>query len=125
MIALDASALLAFLFREPGHERVADALATSCVSTVNLSEVLARFVRDGHDPSDLPTRLAGAGVRLVSFGLDHAAVAAELFPATRPLGLSLGDRACLALARSRGIPAMTTDRAWRRLDIGVEIIVVR
>ncbi len=52
MIALDASALLAFLFREDGHERVAAAIGASCLSTVNLTEVLGRFVRDGHDEID-------------------------------------------------------------------------
>lgn len=125
MIALDASALLAFLFRENGQERVAGILGESCLSTVNLSEVLARFLRDGHDPSELPRRLTAAGVEIVPFQQDDAALAARLYAATRPLGLSLGDRACLALAMARGIPAMTADRAWGRLDVDIEIVVVR
>jgi len=58
MIALDASALLAFLFREAGHERVGALIDDACLSAVNLSEVIARFVRDGHDPPAPPSRLS-------------------------------------------------------------------
>jgi len=50
MIALDSSALLAYMFREAGHEIVAEKIGESCISTVNLSEVISRFARDGHDP---------------------------------------------------------------------------
>ena len=58
MMVLDASALLAFLFREPGHDMVAEAMASACISTVNLSEALGRFARDGHDPEPLWRRLS-------------------------------------------------------------------
>ena len=123
MIALDASALLAFLFAEAGHEQVAGVVDDCCLSTVNLSEVLARFVRDGHDAAAVLEQLAGAGIELVPFLAEDAALAAMLEPATRAAGLSLGDRACLALALSRGIPAMTADRAWARIGAEVEIEV--
>jgi PIN domain nuclease of toxin-antitoxin system len=125
MIALDASALLAFLMREEGEAEVARELSRCCISSVNLSEVLARFARDGHDPVEVAGRLAALPVEVVPFGRDLAVVAAALAPRTAKLGLSLGDRACLALALSRRIPALTADRAWCRLRIGVEIRVVR
>lgn len=125
MIALDASALLAFLFREPGHERVAEALGEACISAVNLSEVLGRFARDGHDPLKVLAQIRISPLEIVPFGSDHAALAASLVPLVRNKGLSLGDRACLALAASRGIPALTADRSWADVDVGVVVGLIR
>ena len=125
MIALDASALLAFLFREPGHERVAEVLGDACISAVNLSEVLGRFARDGHDPLMVLARIRTSPLEIVPFGSDHAALAAALLPRVRTKGLSLGDRACLALAASRGIPALTADRSWSGVDVDVVVELVR
>lgn len=125
MIALDASALLALLFEESGHEQVAAAIAECCLSTVNLAEVLGRFARDGHDCEAVRLRIQSLPIEVVPFGAADASAAARLLPATRSLGLSLGDRACLALARSRGIPAMTSDRTWAQLrldDVLVRVI---
>lgn len=125
-VVLDASALLAFLFREDGCDRVAPLLARACVSAVNLSEVLGRFARQGCDPRVALARLhAATRLELVPFDRVQAAVTAALIPVTAHLGLSLGDRACLALAMCRKLPAVTADREWARLDIGVEIQVIR
>jgi PIN domain nuclease of toxin-antitoxin system len=125
MIAIDASALLAFLFRERGHERVGAVIETACLSAVNLSEVIGRFVRDGHDARTVMQRLTSTTIEIVPFTTADAALAASLVMQTRALGLSLGDRACLALALARRIPAVTADRAWARLHIGIDIQVVR
>ena len=125
MIALDASALLAFLFREAGHEAVAEVIDESCISTVNLSEVIGRFVRDGHDGHLVRLRLKASAIELVPFSAEDAALAAVLLPCTRPLGLSLGDRACLALGAARGIPVMTADRVWKDVDCGVTVNLIR
>jgi PIN domain nuclease of toxin-antitoxin system len=125
MIALDASAFLAFLFRERGHERVAAILNRACLSTVNLAEVVGRFVLDGHNPESVLQRLSFSPLEIVPFGQTDAAVAASLLPQTRPLGLSLGDRACLGLAITRRIPALTADRSWLKLDLSVKIEVIR
>ena len=125
MIALDASALLAFLFREAGHEQVGSLIEDSCLSAVNLSEVIARFVRDGHDAPTVLHRLTSTTIEIIPFATADAALAASLVPETRRLGLSLGDRACLTLALTRKIPAVTADRTWARLQIGVDIQVVR
>lgn len=125
MIALDASALLAFLFRERGSDRVAPHVDESCLSAVNLSEVIGRFVRDGHDHRVVLERILATSIEIVPFGRSEAALAASLIPATRALGLSLGDRACLALAMKRDIPALTADRTWSRLSLDLEIEVVR
>ena len=111
MIALDASALLAFLYREKGEERVAAVADEACISAVNLSEVLGRFARDGHDPVEVLGRIESTALEIVPFGTQQATLAAALVPATSARGLSLGDRACLALAASRGIAALTAGRA--------------
>jgi ribonuclease VapC len=125
VIALDASALLAFLFREKGCHRVGLHIDQSCLSAVNLSEVIGRFVRDGHDHREVLDRILATSIEVVPFGASEAALAASLLPTTRPLGLSLGDRACLALAIKRGIPAVTADRTWSRLSLDLAIEVVR
>ncbi|MFO1423011.1 MAG: type II toxin-antitoxin system VapC family toxin [Candidatus Competibacteraceae bacterium] len=125
MMALDASALLAFLFREPGHEQVGAMLDAACLSTVNLAEVIGRFVRDGHDAHQVLQKLTSTTIEIAPFTAEDAVLAASLIPATQPLGLSLGDRACLALALSRNIPAITADRIWTQLHVGVTIQFVR
>jgi len=125
VIVLDASALLAFLLRERGHRRVAALLGQSCMSTVNLSEVLGRFARVGHDVAGIAERLMTTPIEWVPFSADQAAIAAALLPATADAGLSLGDRACLALASERNIRAITADNAWRTLGLGIEIETIR
>jgi len=123
--ALDASALLAFLLRERGHERVGELLGEACMSTVNFSEVLGRFAQAGQDVALISERLLATPIELVDFSPRQAVIAAALVPATRAAGLSLGDRACLALARERRIPVITADKAWLRLDLGIEIETLR
>ena len=125
MIVLDASALLAFLFRETGHEMVAAVLDSGCLSTVNLAEVLGRFARDGRDSQAVLDRILASPIEVVPFEARDAAVVARLLPLTRSIGLSLGDRACLALALTRGIPALTADLSWSDLQVDVEIRVIR
>jgi ribonuclease VapC len=125
MIALDASAFLAFLFREKGHERVRDFLNEACLSAVSLAEVMGRFVMDGHDAPTVLQRLVAPPLEIVPFGQVDAALTASLLPHTRKLGLSLGDRACLSLAIARNIPALTADRTWIKLDLGIKIEVIR
>lgn len=125
MIVLDASALLALLFHETGHEMVASYLDESCISTVNLSEVIGRFARDGHNAQLVLQKIEAIDMKIIPFSIDHATVAATFLPQTRSLGLSLADRACLALAFSRNVPVLTADKIWQQADIGVDIILVR
>lgn len=122
---LDASALLAFLFDEAGGEAVGKVIATGCCSSVNLAEVLSRFARHGHDPAMVAARIDQTGLEIVPFSARHAEVAARLVPACRAFGLSLGDRACLALAIDRQTTAWTADRAWLRVDAGVATHAIR
>jgi ribonuclease VapC len=122
---LDSSALLAMLFFEPGCERVAELVPQSCMSTVNLVEVLGRLARDGRALDEALDRIEQMGIGWVAFDRELAIGTAALLPLTAPLGLSLGDRACLALARLRDLPAVTADRAWARLDLDIAVEVIR
>jgi len=124
-MVLDASALIALLFKEPGFERVAIAADGSCVSTVNLAETLTRFVRDGYLVATVFENLAIYAIEWVSFDEAQAVEAAMLLPETSRAGLSLGDRACLALAIERGLPVLTADRAWAGLGLPVEVRLIR
>ncbi len=122
---LDASAALAVLRREPGHEIVTEQLAGAVISTVNWSEVVQKGIARCW-PSSAAEALRYAGVRVLPFTAEHALRAAELWPTTRTAGLSLGDRACLAVAA--GIPegfAVTADRAWGELALDVRVQVIR
>lgn len=114
---LDASALLALLFDEPGADAVRGTLdGPSAMSAVNWAEVLTRLHARGVDPGVVVDRMQGAGlldaIEVVPFDRDQAVATARLWPDTRHLGLSLGDRACLALAMREGAVALTADRAW-------------
>jgi PIN domain nuclease of toxin-antitoxin system len=122
-VILDASAVLAFLLREPGQERVMEALlAGSRMSAVNFAEVVTKYVLRG---------AAAQGERLrnelpvvfVPVDEDLALQAALMASVTSPLGLSLGDRICLALARRTGLPALTADQSWSSIADGLGVTV--
>lgn len=126
MIVLDASALLALLLREAGADRVREVMGGALISTVNLSETFACFIRDGRDTAALDRGLRDElAVEVIDFNEADAVETARLVAATRARGLSFGDRACLALAHRLGLPAMTADRAWRDVDCGVEVVCIR
>lgn len=123
--ALDASAILALLRREPGSDWVAGVLDVSILSTVNWAEVLGKAREHGADLHDGANRLEALGVAILPFTRDDAAVVAELRAATRDHGLSLGDRACLALAKRYGATALTADRAWVGLELDIPVELIR
>lgn len=121
---LDASALLALLNGEPGSETVAAVVSEAVISSVNLSEVVAKLADHGMDERDLRGLIDGLGLSVVAFDEAQAYAAGLTRPSTRSVGLSLGDRACLALARLRKAPAYTTDPSWRAVA-GVKVHPIR
>ena len=123
---LDASAILALLFSEPGSHVLSDELLDeSVVSTVNLAEVQTAMVRRGVGSADAWSRAIVVAGETAPFTQEQAGVAGSLVAQTRPLGLSLGDRACLALALEINAPIYTADRRWKKLKVGVEVRVIR
>lgn len=121
----DASALLVLLNAEPDGERLAGELGEALISAVNLSEVVAKLADAGMPEGDLREALAALPLEVAPFDEGLAYVAGLLRPATRARGLSMGDRACLALALASGLPVVTADRAWQRLDLGIEVRTLR
>jgi len=122
---LDASALLALLQDEPGSDVVAAKLPGAAISAVNFSEVVAKLAEAGMQEVEIRRALAPLGLDVHAFKQEDAVAAGLLRPQTKALGLSLGDRACLALGIVLSRPVVTTERAWRRLKIDAEIILAR
>lgn len=121
----DSSALLAIAFRESGAEVAARALSGALLSAVNAAEVVSRLVDSGASPADAQATLLAFGLTIHPFDTAQAIDAGLLRAATRQLGLSLGDRACMALARRERARAITADRSWAALDLGIEIELIR
>jgi PIN domain nuclease of toxin-antitoxin system len=122
---LDASALLALLGAEPGSEVVAESIPGAAISTVNLSEVVSKLTERGVPEQAVQSALREVELEVHPFSEDHAYRAGFLRLATRSLGLSLGDRSCLALGQQLKAAVLTTDRNWRALDLGIDIRVIR
>ncbi|EIC28418.1 MULTISPECIES: type II toxin-antitoxin system VapC family toxin [Methylomicrobium] len=120
-IVLDASALLAYLHEEPGADTVGAVIGESFISTVNWSEVMQKSLSRGIDIEGLREDIEALGVRIEAFTLEDAECAARLWSISRPLGLSLGDRACLAFGMRRQIPVLTADRAWLNLAAALNL----
>ena len=112
---LDSSAVLAVMLREKGHENVKDRFPESSISTVNLAEVLSKLTeRDQLTEEDIQN-FENLEIEIVAFDTKQAQKAAELRPLTKHLGLSLGDRSCLALAIQLDATAVTADKAWKKI----------
>lgn len=124
-VVLDASAMLAFLQDEPGGERVSAALEGALVSAVNWSEVIQKSLQRNTHTAGMRQEFADIGVSIEAFSPHQAEIAAGLWPHTTGYGLSLGDRACLALAMDKKLPVLTADRAWGELGLEVPIEVIR
>ena len=111
---LDASALLCLLQEEPGAERVAIALPAAMIGAVNYSEVVGKLVESGLDEATVDGLIDTLQLKVVPFDQIQARLAGSLRATTRKLGLSLGDRACLALAAVEGATALTCERSWAK-----------
>ena len=123
-VILDASALLALLHDEPGAQTVARHVPGACVSAVNLAEVVGKLAEAGMPGGEIRQVLNVLGLNIVQADEDLAFRAGLLRPPTRSLGLSLGDRFCLALGQRDGARILTSDQAWSRVA-GVDVEVVR
>jgi ribonuclease VapC len=127
LAVLDASALLALVLGEPGADKVAMALGDAAISAVNLAEVTSQYALRGSAAEEIREMMSQFSAYIVPFDEELALAAGALTPVTKPAGLSLGDRACLALALRLGAKALTGDRAWVRVAdaVGVEVELIR
>jgi ribonuclease VapC len=125
-VVLDASAVLALLHEEPGSDRLTpELLSNATCSTVNLAEVQTKLVSQGGAPDEAWEVTLSPIREAVAFTDEHARIAGSLVAQTRSLGLSLGDRACLALGLALEAPVYTADKSWKTLKLGVKIHVIR
>jgi len=122
---LDASAVIAYLHQEPGCDVLEGLLDEAAISAVNLAEVATRLIDRGASQSEARKAIEDLGIETLPFGDALAYEVAALRPVTKHAGLSLGDRACLATAKSLGVRAITADRQWSRLRLGVQVQVIR
>ena len=123
---LDASAILAIIHGEAGHEKLTPELLAGAVSsTVNLAEVQAKLVHRGWSPEEAWEDTTSPIREAVPFSEEHARIAGSLIALTRPQGLSLGDCACLALGIALKAPIYTADKSWKGLKLNLRIHVIR
>ena len=124
-IVFDSSVLIAILRQEPGSEVGEQSLNDALISTVNLAEVATYLARNSVPTETINDALATFPIEVVPFDREQGLIAGCLYPACKSLGLSLGDRACLALAKSKSLPVLTADKAWLELEIDVSVKGIR
>ncbi len=127
VFVLDASAVLCLLKGEKGTDRVIEVLPRSFISAVNLSEVYAKLADAGGSEEKVAHAIGVLHLKVEPFDDERCKDAGMLRPATKSLGLSLGDRACLALARRRNATALTADQIWNEVPaaLGIKIEQLR
>jgi ribonuclease VapC len=122
---LDSAAVIALLYLEPGYQRVAEVLDKSAISSVNLAEIFNKLVQKA-SAQEVRELLRPLELQVEDWSEDMAYRSAEFSSFSKSHGLSLGDRACLTLAKQLRATAVTSDRAWRRLpSLGVRIMIFR
>ena len=124
-VVLDASAALAVLANEPGADKVIPLLTDSVMSAVNFAEVQGKLMERGMPNVNATSAIIRIVRDFQPFDFEQAAYAGSLIVQTKALGLSLGDRCCLALAFQLNAPVYTTDRTWQNLNLGLPIHVIR
>jgi PIN domain nuclease of toxin-antitoxin system len=122
---LDASALLAAYLDEPGGAQVLQALPGALLSAVNYTEVIGKCLDHGETMDRAVRKLAAMGCHIVAYDAVLARRAGEMRPQTKRLGLSLADRACLALAEREKLPVLTADKSWAKVGLEIDIRVIR
>ena len=125
LAVLDTSAFLAVFKNEPGADRVVAVMHDCVMSSVNVAEVHTKLTEWGMPPELRDQAFALIPATIVDFDMDLARSAGSLRGPTKHLGLSLGDRACLALARREGVPALTADQSWAKADVGASVTFIR
>ena len=126
-IVIDASAILAMIFKEPGFEIVAEVLSSNraAISSVNLSEVVFKLIKRGATKDFIRNELDRLPLIVVDFDKEQSYHAAGLYPSTKGFDISFADRACLALGFFKSVPVLTADGDWAKLQLNVEVKLIR
>jgi PIN domain nuclease of toxin-antitoxin system len=123
-IVFDSSAILALLKMESGHEIVSKNLEQAVVSSVNFCEVVSFLSKKTQKQDEMIKFLTETFDCIEDFNIEQAIIAGSFISVTKDYGLSLGDRACLALAKYKNIPVLTADKAWTKLNLGIKIKLI-
>jgi PIN domain nuclease of toxin-antitoxin system len=121
----DSSAILAFVFGEPGAAIVDRHVGALFVSSVNLAEIASKLSERGYDDPGIEDAVAGLGLEVVPFDAAQAMACGKLRASTMNAGLSIGDRACIVLAIMKGLPVLTADRIWSKIETSAKIEFIR
>ena len=124
-VVLDASALLALLRNEPGADIVRQHLPSSLISAMNYSEVLKKTIEVGGSSDAVRLHVGSLPISIVAFDTSHAESTAELYPLTKPLGLSFADRACMALGIRSDCIVLTAEQKMAKAKVSVNIVLIR
>ena len=125
MVVFDASAVLAFVFDERGADVVQGYLSSAIICAPNVTEIVTRLIDEGRTADEASNQYLALGLPVIELDRALALRAGVLRTIGRDRGLSLGDRACLALAERENLVAVTADRAWQNLGFGVGIRLIR
>jgi ribonuclease VapC len=128
-IVMDSSAMIALLEQEKGSEIVARNLSNAIISSVNLSEVITiinrKIAEDEGAQEEALRLLRNSFPNIISFEEEQAIIAGSLDKITKKYCLSLGDKACLALAKYKNCPVLTADKVWKKLELGIDVRLIR
>ncbi len=126
LIVFDASAILALLRDEPGADVVAQYIGDGLISAVNFQEVIKGLMRREVPIDAAVAMLDALHLDVRPHGREDAIAAAKLYPATKEFGSGLGDRTCMALAIAEGLPVLTADQEWAKIEIqGLTLLLAR
>lgn len=125
LAVLDSSAVLAVINRETGFEKAERYLWDGVISSVNAMEIACVLRRNGADADAAETMMRRTIPRILPFAVNQLRSVAELYAATRHVGLSQGDCVCLALGHELKRPVVTMDRRWADIDVGVKVLALR
>ncbi|MDF2967036.1 MAG: hypothetical protein K0Q93_814 [Nocardioidaceae bacterium] len=126
MTVLDASAVLALIHNEPGHDLVAAQIDGAVLGAANLAEVVGKLIDADVDIRRVRELLQAAGVHVEPVSAADAELAGALRGIHGGRELSLGDRCCLALTvRTEPPEVLTADRGWTELDLPLRVQLIR
>lgn len=124
-VIFDASALLILLNKEPGYLVVKEYVSQAIISAINFSETLTVLMNIGIPQEDAVKLSTSIITEIIPFDSNQAILCASLRTITKQYGLSIGDRACLALAKYKNLPVITADKVWQQLNLPLDIILAR
>lgn len=125
-VVFDASALIALFAKENSYRLIKKHMKDGIISSVNIAEVYKYCIEtQGLTEEEAKTLIRLSDIRIIDFCPDQALISAKICNKTKAYGISLGDRACIALAMLKNYPILTCDKIWQKLDLDIQFIMAR